>query len=461
MRKITAVLLATSLLLGAPTVGAQPSDVPPDGCQRGYVWREAFAGDHVCVTPQSQALAAEDNATAAENRVSGSGDLCVRGYVWRLAGPQDHVCVTQLTRDEAWRDNSLAASRLATSVRAMPLTPFARMGVPYPPFKQGCHYLHAGEWKEVACASEEDLRKLAVPPPGPANTIHSQLKIVRVPRGRIPYTVPFFWGSVAIQFASDPTSAEEVDLAPPSYSYPTPNRYSIQNNTNPFPCFPCSDGYPLKVSKHGDYGWVQFTYQATPALKGGPGNALVCVWQVDWTVTHNTTPNNPAAYTKLCWPLLTATPLTGAGAQSATAQAEVHGYVLCPASGSDSGCLLTVLAAVPGACGVLPGVPFCGGWVSVSAPDLFGLSGNWTDVSGGIFGYGGGSTASFTHAAIQTTVQAYASTNPLGDPFLQLSAINEVTTVTAESNNLTNAPGIFWCSTSADGCGLIYNSSVP
>jgi hypothetical protein len=41
----------------------------PDTCLQGYVWREAVPGDHVCVTPETRAQAAEDNSLAASRRV--------------------------------------------------------------------------------------------------------------------------------------------------------------------------------------------------------------------------------------------------------------------------------------------------------------------------------------------------------------------------------------------------------
>jgi hypothetical protein len=40
-----------------------------DTCKQGYVWREAFPGDHVCVPPQTRAQAAEDNSLAVSRRV--------------------------------------------------------------------------------------------------------------------------------------------------------------------------------------------------------------------------------------------------------------------------------------------------------------------------------------------------------------------------------------------------------
>lgn len=39
-----------------------------EACVYGYVWREAVAGDHVCVTPETRAQAAYDNSQAAARR---------------------------------------------------------------------------------------------------------------------------------------------------------------------------------------------------------------------------------------------------------------------------------------------------------------------------------------------------------------------------------------------------------
>ena len=36
----------------------------PDTCTQGFVWRDAFSGDHVCVTPETRAQAAQDNQNA-------------------------------------------------------------------------------------------------------------------------------------------------------------------------------------------------------------------------------------------------------------------------------------------------------------------------------------------------------------------------------------------------------------
>jgi hypothetical protein len=42
----------------------------PDTCKQGYVWREAFDGDHVCVTPEIRTEAAADNATAESRKAA-------------------------------------------------------------------------------------------------------------------------------------------------------------------------------------------------------------------------------------------------------------------------------------------------------------------------------------------------------------------------------------------------------
>ncbi len=87
----------------------------PDTCVNGYVWREAFDGDHVCVTPDTRTQAALDNSQAAARRQPGGGawgpNTCRQGYVWREASPSDLVCVTPDIRTQAAVDNRQAASR--------------------------------------------------------------------------------------------------------------------------------------------------------------------------------------------------------------------------------------------------------------------------------------------------------------------------------------------------------------
>jgi hypothetical protein len=89
----------------------------PDTCKQGFVWREAFDGDHACVEPEARDQAAADNAEAAGRRSPNGGpygpDTCLNGYVWREARPSDHVCVKPEIRTQTARDNQLANERRA------------------------------------------------------------------------------------------------------------------------------------------------------------------------------------------------------------------------------------------------------------------------------------------------------------------------------------------------------------
>jgi hypothetical protein len=87
----------------------------PDTCLVGYVWRDAFNGDHVCVFPSTRDQAAYDNSQAPY-RVNPNGgpygpDTCLVGFVWREATSYDHVCVTPDVRAQTAYDNSQAPYR--------------------------------------------------------------------------------------------------------------------------------------------------------------------------------------------------------------------------------------------------------------------------------------------------------------------------------------------------------------
>ena len=87
-------------------------------CLEGWVWRQAFVNDYVCVTPAIRSQTAVDNNLAA-SRVNPNGGpygpkTCLNGYVWRQASPTDYVCVIPATRAQAAEDNSQAANRCAS-----------------------------------------------------------------------------------------------------------------------------------------------------------------------------------------------------------------------------------------------------------------------------------------------------------------------------------------------------------
>jgi hypothetical protein len=108
--------------LGYPDESAcavDPFDVyGPEACIYGYVWREAFPGDTVCVTGDVRSQAADDNSQAVtriDPASSYGSDGCIYGYVWREASPTDHVCVTGDVRSQAAYDNTQAAARRDTN----------------------------------------------------------------------------------------------------------------------------------------------------------------------------------------------------------------------------------------------------------------------------------------------------------------------------------------------------------
>jgi hypothetical protein len=110
VRAATVLHVAPAQSVGTFTATLAPSD----RCIEGYVWREAFAGDHVCVSPPVRAAAAADNALAADRIDPGGAygpQTCVAGFVWREARPDDRVCVTPDRRSGAAADNAAAAAR--------------------------------------------------------------------------------------------------------------------------------------------------------------------------------------------------------------------------------------------------------------------------------------------------------------------------------------------------------------
>jgi hypothetical protein len=88
----------------------------PDVCKQGFVWREAVADDHVCVTPATRSEAAKENALGASRREPRGGadgpDTCRQGFVWRGAIPSDHVCVTAEVREATAAENRLKNERI-------------------------------------------------------------------------------------------------------------------------------------------------------------------------------------------------------------------------------------------------------------------------------------------------------------------------------------------------------------
>ncbi|MFJ2031969.1 hypothetical protein [Streptosporangium sp. NPDC087985] len=129
MKRVALGLAATAIagLAALPvTVIATPASAAgygPDTCLQGYVWREANATDHVCVTPAVRAQTARDNSVRASRWTNGAygPHTCVTGFVWREAFTGDDVCVTPEVRRQTLADNAAAAGRRASTTLPSPI----------------------------------------------------------------------------------------------------------------------------------------------------------------------------------------------------------------------------------------------------------------------------------------------------------------------------------------------------
>ncbi len=110
--------LSFSTLLSAPVQaeGAYGADT----CKNGFVWREAFSEDTVCVTPAERTKARKQNAKHNLRRNPSGGaygpNTCRNGYVWRDATEGDEICVTPADRDQAATQNALAPERYENAI---------------------------------------------------------------------------------------------------------------------------------------------------------------------------------------------------------------------------------------------------------------------------------------------------------------------------------------------------------
>ena len=445
-RTIILSLLAVGWLAHSNVVFAQT-----DACAEGYVWREAFAGDHVCVVKETRDLAAEENRDAEKNRKKEGGDECEPGLVWRMASPQDHVCVTQLERDQVQQDNNLANSRTASAAAARKPSfeiPGVRANVRTPPRKPGCFKYENGEWQETGCLSEDYIRR-NFPPPTPQYSIKSNPRFIFTDRlHAFPYTMPIRVGSVRLSHLSDPSVATLTDTLFGK------DAFSIQVNTNFFP------------AKNGNTGWVQFVLQSKPK-----NDDALCVWLVDVTTAVATA--NASGYTPICTTVpkqrfvwgpgdsfptgAHQTTFVGIGADIGETS-EIAGLV--DDTQSDGVTRLTTWAYVPWA-------PFTA--YAVTTNDTIGLRGRWTEVSGDIIGLGKGSQAKFTRTKLKNVLEASPCIYSQCPDAARLGTFQRYTSssvqgVTAESNNLNSyydfSPHDPVLSCAGETCSLDYSAGL-
>ena len=60
-KSILALAALSSLGIAALTPTSASAQYGPDTCRSGFVWREAYPGDHVCVRPWVREQARRDN----------------------------------------------------------------------------------------------------------------------------------------------------------------------------------------------------------------------------------------------------------------------------------------------------------------------------------------------------------------------------------------------------------------
>jgi len=119
-RGILSVLATVAAVGAASAVLAPPANAAlpygPFTCKSGFVWREAFPGDRVCVTPANRQAVRTENALGPSRRSPTGGPYgpatCRPGFVWREARPSDLVCVPPASRSREVSNNGSAVFRL-------------------------------------------------------------------------------------------------------------------------------------------------------------------------------------------------------------------------------------------------------------------------------------------------------------------------------------------------------------
>ncbi len=185
------------------------------------------------------------------------------------------------------------------------------------------------------------------------------------------------------------------------------NRWSFQSTTNIF-------AVPTGHSNSGDAAAVQFVIQSNGST------SAICIWNVD--VTSQSYPNQ----------CVVPSPQQRSGGLQAFDYGNIAGY----ANSNGTLSMVAELSWVPS------GQP---NQYSVVTNDANGLAGNWTAMSGGLLGLGGGSQAQLTNAEVVTEVLGATCTGDTqaGSPICAPPTLQPNGTVfvggtgTVETNNLT------------------------
>ncbi len=279
---------------------------------------------------------------------------------------------------------------------SVPCTPFNQL----PPAQQQIPYIAGGEGVITGYLNGgvDEYGHM----PGVATTDPGGLKF-----GQVDATVV----NIAPSTTNQPAEFDDCFNTEPGFcgtAGTTPNTFSVQLNTNPFPATMGPSVFPAGPADApgwvpGDPGWVQFVLQSY----GASSNEFrVCIWQNDFKQGKKFTTASNHAYISNC---VAASNSQFFHAQARDLQsldnASVAGSAFIDANGTDHD--LGIVAQLSWWDPAQATSDYRGLYATV-APDLYGLwqNGNWTTVSGSLLGYGSGSIARFKNASVLTKVMA-------------------------------------------------------
>jgi hypothetical protein len=243
------------------------------------------------------------------------------------------------------------ARNLISTPKPIPTTPRHLAPAPSGP---GCYEHSAAGWQATPCTDGSTVATTFGRPEFPPD-LSAPINASGVA------TIPLVFGEVQTTFAAVGTVTDIPQGDDWIAADGTPNQWSIQNNTNYF------------IGSNGQKDWVQFTVQSD-----GTNNAL-CIWNID-------VQPNPANYGT---PTCKTVPQRPGGLQP--------GDSIALAATAQDGVLTMNVQLSWAASGESDQ------W-TVSAPDTYGLAGNWWQVSGGVLGRGNSSSAMFTDAEVWTSL---------------------------------------------------------
>jgi hypothetical protein len=244
-------------------------------------------------------------------------------------------------------------------------TPPPALPAPPPPVV-GCYMNTRNGWQNIPCAIPADLADF--PKPQVADV---QLTVTGL------NTIPLVFGQIDVTI---PQISTITDVLPGSPS--TANAFSLQSTTNQFPV------PGRKAIASGEYaGDVQFTIQSNGK------NSAICIWNIGVLLQRYL----PTCLT-LCPPVAGIVCLPENPPQRPGGlQPFDYGNIAAQVNSNGTLSMVAELSWVQS------GQP---NQFAVVAPDMFGLAGQWTEMSGGLLGEGSGSEAQLTNAEVVTQVLA-------------------------------------------------------